>query len=94
MGHNMKKTFDTMVKYWQHICWIIGTVVTIASAAWITLAEPRVNTQIHKHTDPINDAIIYQNCLIMVKYNEDEIKAAERMYLSIKRSNEKDDNKQ
>jgi hypothetical protein len=85
-----KKLLHHNLNWWQTVLSIIGTLACVGGFCWANLAEPRIDTQIHVHTDPLQDAIMYQNCLIMQRYTQDEIANADKMYTSLKRSEPKD----
>jgi len=82
----VKKILTAKMEWWQSALGLLLTIGTIAGIAWATLATPCIDKQIHQHTDPINDALMYQNCLLMQRYTSEEIAAADRMYTSLKRS--------
>ena len=85
MATNKKRWTDNLA-WWQTALGLILTACTVAGVAWAVLAEPRIDCRIDRKVDPVKDAVMYQNCLIMQRYSADEIAAADRMYTSIKRA--------
>lgn len=83
------KWFYTKMTLWQRVCTLIAAGAVVIGLAWANLAEPRIDCQIDKKILPIQDAIEYQNFLMMSTLTDEQVNRATQRYLNSKNARTK-----
>lgn len=71
---------------WQKGLAVALGVITLLGLAWANLAEPRIDSKINCKLKPVEDALEYQNYLMMADMPDSTVQKAERMYLQSRKA--------
>jgi hypothetical protein len=63
------------------MAWAVGALAGLTGILWTAFAEPRIDCKIKARVDPIEDAITYQNYLMMENMDSARVRAATEKYL-------------
>lgn len=88
MSHPHRRIGDGFGYWIKTISVTIGgllSLLALAGLAWANLAEPRIDKKIETRIEPIEDALRYQNYLMMATMRDEQIKQAETWYKMEKR---------
>lgn len=81
-GKEKKNAIDS----WVRICGAILISASLVALCWSTLAEQRIDKQIHSHTDPIQEALEYQCFLMMENMSDSAVNRANARYFKARSS--------
>lgn len=78
-------TWREAIELLKRVKLIVGMLAVIVGILWAGLAEPRISSKINAKTDPLKDAITYQNYLMMESMSDTAIESATKKYLYLEK---------